>query len=324
MIAERTVDLGTMTLAFTSSRPPPTSADTPRAALRIQTVRRQFDRRAAQFARSDFLPREIGRRLVDHLDHIRIAPRRILEVGCGGGALQAPLARRYPGALWIGVDLSLPMLTLTRGGDPVTRLLARWRGRAGARVCADAAALPFADGAFDLVFSNLMLHWHPAPQTLFSEWKRVLAHDGLVLFSCFGVDTLKELRAACAEALPQARPMSFLDMHDFGDTLVAAGFAAPVMDTETLRLTYATARQLLREVRQLGGNPRDDRPRGLPSGARARALLRALERQRDADGRIALTFEIVYGHAWKPGATAVGAGIIPLHRVRAGLPSARR
>jgi malonyl-CoA O-methyltransferase len=289
-----------MALVPGSSEPALARPDSPRVSVRVETVRRQFDRRASRFARGDFLPREVGRRLLERLDGVRLTPRRILDVGCGGGAMRAPLVTRFADASWIGVDLSLPMLTAAREADFVARVLARWRGRAGARVCADAAALPFADGAFDLVLSNLMLHWHPAPHAVLREWNRVLAVGGLLLFSCFGPDTLRELRAACAEALPAAAPMPFTDMHDYGDMLIAAGFAAPVMEMETLRLTYPSPSQLVREVRLLGGNPRDDRARGLPSGARARALLQALHRQRGADGRIALTFEIVYGHAWKP------------------------
>ncbi len=107
-----------------------------------------------------------------------------------------------------------------------------------------------------------MLHWHPEPHTVFPEWKRVLRVDGLLLFSCFGPDTLKELRLACRTALPSARPMPFIDMHDFGDMMVASGFANPVMDAEVLTLTYPSPRDLLREVRALGGNPRDDRVHG--------------------------------------------------------------
>ena len=121
-----------------------------------------------------------------------------------------------------------------------------------------------------------MLHWHPAPHAVFPEWKRLLRVDGLLLFSCFGPDTLKELRAAARAVLPHAVPMPFVDMHDFGDMLVGSGFATPVMDVETLTLTYGGARQLLDEVRALGSNVQLDRWPALTAGRRARALLRAL------------------------------------------------
>jgi malonyl-CoA O-methyltransferase len=274
--------------------------------------------------RHDFLLREIATRLSDRLDYIRLAPRRIVDVGCGTGQARELLLRRYPTAHWIGVDFSLPLLQLgDRRRGVLGALSDRVRGRRADRVCAEAAHLPFADARFDLLFSNLMLHWHPAPHGVFPEWRRVLSVGGLLLFSCFGPDTLKELRAACAEAIPRARPLPFVDMHDFGDMLVAAGFATPVMDVETIRLTYASAQELIAEARALGGNPRDDRMQAVASGRQARALLAALERQRDPTGRITLTFEVAYGHAWKPQPRTPTETVIPLDRLRAGLAARR-
>jgi malonyl-CoA O-methyltransferase len=292
--------------------------------MRWQTVRRQFDRRATRLGTHDFLLREVTGRLADRLDYIRLVPKRILDVGCGAGGSRALLSKRFPDSFWVGTDLSEPMLRSQASERRILNsLFARLRGRATDRVCAEAAGLPFADATFDLVFSNLMLHWHPAPHSVFPEWKRVLRVDGLLLFSCFGPDTLQELRAACAETLRVAYPMPFIDMHDFGDMMVAAGFATPVMDVETIHLTYASAAELLAEARALGGNPRDDRARGLVGGGRARALLQALERRRDKSGRITLTFEVAYGHAWKPAPRGSTETVISLDRLRTGLAGRR-
>jgi malonyl-CoA O-methyltransferase len=296
-----------------------------RAPMQWQTVRRQFDSRAARLTTHGFVLREVMGRLIDRLDYIHLAPSRVLDVGCGAGGSRALFSRRFPRARWVGVDFSMPML---RAADTTRWSLTSWferaRGHGSQRVCAEVAHLPFADATFDLVFSNLMLHWHPQPHSVFPEWKRVLAVDGLLLFSCFGPDTLQELRAACAESLGHSRPMPFIDMHDFGDMMVAAGFATPVMDVETIRLTYASARELLVEARALGGNPRDDRARGLVAGKRGRALLAALDRRRDASGRIPLTFEVAYGHAWKPAPKSATQSVISLDRLRAGLAEKRR
>ena len=199
----------------------------------------------------------------------------------------------------------------------------RLRGGSACRVAGDGGRLPVSDNSIDPVFSNLMLHWDPLPHAVFPEWKRVLKNDGLLMFSCFGPDTLKELRAAAAAALPNTRPMPFVDMHDFGDMMVASGFATPVMDAEAITLTYACPRELLREVRTLGGNPRDDRAQGLPSTSQAHALLSALEAQRGDDGRIRLTFEVAYGHAWKPQPKSAGATTISVESVRAQLVDRR-
>jgi malonyl-CoA O-methyltransferase len=315
----------------------------PRVNARIDTVRRQFDARAARFARHDALVREIGDRMLERLSFMRHATALLVDLGCGSGACRGALQRQFPQARWLGLDLSAAMLRAggqparwhhrlgawlgarldggwvggpgTRpGAGPGTGLAGRLDARPGAagtpaftraggdaslRACASAECLPLADASVDLVFSNLMLHWHPAPHAVIAEIARVLKTGGLVMFSSYGPDTGKELRAACAASLPAARPMPCIDMHDFGDMLVDSGFEAPVMEVETLQLTFGSARALLTEARALGGNPRDDRASALPSGRQARALLRALEAGADAQGRLALSFEVVIGHGWK-------------------------
>lgn len=277
----------------------------------MSTVRRQFDARAPRFARHDVLVREIEQRLVQRLDPIRFAPTSILDVGCGAGLSHELLTQRYAQARWAGVDFSLSMLR---------------RAAPGLRVGAAADALPLREGSVDLLFSNLMLHWHSDPLVVFGEWLRVIKAGGLLLFSCFGPDTLKELRTAFRQSWPQARPLPFIDMHDLGDMLVACGFELPVMDVEHLTLTYPDAQALLAEVRALGGNPRADRVQGLPGTQTAHRVLQALAAQRGADGRIALTFEVAYGHAWKPEATASSRdhNTVSLESLRASLPSQRR
>ena len=307
-----------MSLGPGTSELTPTLVDPPRMPARIDTVRRQFDRRAARFAQHDAIVCEVGRRLLERLELIRLEPKRIVDVGCGAAGSRDPLLNRYPSAQWLGIDLSPAMLAAAVRRPALARLLP-WRSARSHLVCAEASSLPLADGSADLLVSNLMLHWHPQPHTVFPEWLRVLRIDGLLLFSCFGPDTLKELRLAYRAAGIDARPMPFVDMHDFGDMMVAAGFASPVMDAETIRLTYPSPQALLREVAALGGNPRDDRGRGLVSGRRARALLEQLAAQRDAQGRIALNFEIAYGHAWRPPPRVRAPATVPLDHLRAQL-----
>jgi malonyl-CoA O-methyltransferase len=290
----------------------------PRVNARLATVRAQFDARARRFASHDAVIREVESRLIDRLKYIRLMPERVLDVGCGAGTGLTKLSAAYPSAQVAGIDLSEAMLRQRAAG--LRERLPRWLGGyTPPLLMGDAASLPIADAAVDLVFSNLMLHWHPEPHALFPEWKRVLRVDGLLLFSCFGPDTLKELRLACRTALPYARPMPFIDMHDFGDMMVASGFANPVMDAEVLTLTYPSSRELLREVRALGGNPRDDRGQALPSGRQARALLEALGAQSGEDGRIRLTFEVAYGHAWKPAMRSGAGASVSVDALRADL-----
>lgn len=311
-----------MALGPGSSDITPTLVNPPAMPATTETVRRQFDARAARLAGHDFLLGEIRSRLLERLGLMKLAPRRVLDVGCGAGASREAIAQRYAQADWLGVDLSTAMLVQGRP-QGLAATWSRWLGRAPQLVCAEASALPLASGSVDLLLSNLMLHWHPRPHTVFPEWSRVLASDGLLLFSVFGPDTGKELRAAWRAAGLAGTPMSFVDMHDFGDMMVAAGLATPVMDVETIRLTYASPQDLIAEVRALGGNPRKDRLAHLPSGRAARALHGELESMRDAQGRIALSFEVAYGHAWKPAPRAVnkpGEATVSLDRLRAGLP----
>jgi len=257
--------------------------------------------RAARFAAHDAIAREVASRLFERLSYMRQSATRVLDLGCGRGVCRVMLLRQFPGAQYLGIDLSEAMLAAA--GPPPSRRdrLKTWfAGKEGAmRVCASAERLPLADGSIDMVFSNLMLHWHPAPHEVIAEIGRVLRTGGLVLFSSYGPDTFQELRAACQNTLVAARPMPFVDMHDLGDMLLASGFSTPVMEADTLRLNFASARALLAEARALGGNPRADRARGLVAGPRARALLQALQAQADTQGQIALSFEIVIGHGWK-------------------------
>ncbi len=272
--------------------------DTPHFPLRSADLRRQFDARAGRIDGHDAIVREAEQRMVERLGMIRHPVARLLDLGCGTGAARRALARRFRGAHWVGVDVSEGMLRADHGrrGWHWPWLL---RGAKPSWVCAEAGQLPFADASFDLVFSNLMLHWHPAPHRVFPELARVLRTGGLLFFSSFGPDTLRELRAAALASLPRARPLDYVDMHDFGDMMMAAGFADPVMEVDRLQLRFAGSAGLLAEVRRLGGNPRADRAPGLPGGAQARALHAAIESRREPDGRIGLSFELAFGHGWK-------------------------
>jgi SAM-dependent methyltransferase len=152
---------------------------------------------------------------------------------------------------------------------------------------------------------------------VFAEFHRVLEPGGLVMFSTFGPDTLKELRAAYASADGRTHVHRFIDMHDLGDMLVNAGFADPVMDMEYVTLTYAAVRDLMRDLKAIGAR---NAARGRPAGLTGKALLAAVERHYESerrDGRLPATFEVVYGHAWKPQprVTAEGKPIIPVKSI---------
>ncbi|HEY8624265.1 MAG TPA: methyltransferase domain-containing protein, partial [Casimicrobiaceae bacterium] len=167
-------------------------------------------------------------------------------------------------------------------------------------ICGDIASLPIKPGSIDLVWSNLTLQWVGDPQKAFAECRRVLRVGGLLSFTTFGPDTLKELRAAFLAADRATHVGRFIDMHDLGDMLVHAGFADPVMDMETLTLTFDDAIGLMRDLKAIGAhNVTAGRPRGMMGRRRWQRMLGALEATR-RDGRLPASFEVIYGHAWKP------------------------
>lgn len=287
------------------------------APIDLGRVRQLFSapRRVAE---SDFLRREIASRLHEKLAVVKLSPERVLDAGCGAGADLALLHKTYPAAQVLGVDIAPAMVEAARapsgGTRPLNQLLSRLMpAKTGVDVlCADFGNLPLGPNSVDLLWSNLALHWHPQPDRVFAEWRRVLKVDGLLMFSNFGPDTFKELRTAFAAMDETPHALPFVDMHDFGDQLVEAGFTTPVMDMEQITVTYDTADALLADVRAFGGNPLATRRRSLVGRAAWQTMLAALEAQRRADGKLALTFEVIYGHAFRPApkTTAAGEAII--------------
>ena len=279
---------------------------------------RQLFSQPQRVAGAEFLRREIAARMRERLALVKIVPRRVLDAGCGAGADLALLQKDYPAAQIVGLDASAAMIEAAKSPASAMKslngMLARLLpGKVGVDLlCGDFGMLPFGPNSVDLVWSNLALHWHPQPDRVFAEWRRVLRVEGLLMFSNFGPDTFRELRAAFAELDESPHALPFVDMHDFGDQLVEAGFSTPVMDMEVITVTYDTVQALLADVRALGGNPLATRRRGLVGRAAWQRLLAALERQRRRDGKLGLTFEVIYGHAFRPAprVTAAGEAII--------------
>lgn len=269
-------------------------------------------------AAADFLRREVAERMHERLSLVKIAPQRVLDAGCGAGPDLGVLQKTYPAAQILGIDASPTMLAGAKSPAPAMRSLNQMLSRlmpakAGVDLlCGDFGTLPFGPNTIDLVWSNLALHWHPQPDRVFAEWRRVLRIDGLLMFSNFGPDTFKELRSAFTALDETPHTLPFVDMHDFGDQLVEAGFSTPVMDAERITVTYSTVEALLADVRAVGGNPLATRRRGLIGRAAWGRMVDALEAMRGPDGKIGLSFEVIYGHAFRPvpKTTAAGESIV--------------
>lgn len=261
-------------------------------------LRRSFERAAATYDRAAVLQREICARALERLDLVKLAPAVILDAGSGTGFAAQSLARRYPRATVIEFDIAPAMLQAARARLPRWQ---KWIGRRRAMfVCGDNEQLPLRAGTVGLLWSNLAFQWVNDLPRAFSECQRVLQPGGLLTFTTFGPDTLKELRQAFAGDGGRVHVNRFYDMHDIGDMLVHAGFADPVMDMEQVTLTYADVETLMRELKAIGAhNVAAGRNRGL-TGRRALDDLRRRYDGLRRDGRLPATFEVVYGHCWKP------------------------
>jgi malonyl-CoA O-methyltransferase len=304
------------------------TTETHPAALDRRVVRRAFERAADTYDAAAVLQREVGARMAERLGIIKLAPATILDAGCGTGEALGELSTRYPAAHIVALDLALNMtLAARRRSAPVVAnersLLARLLGPRAAVtapgpgiVCGDIERLPLRSGCAELVWSNLVLHWVDAPPLAFREFHRVLAVGGLLTFTTFGPDTLRELRTAFATIDAATHVNRFVDMHDLGDMLVEAGFADPVMDMDVLTLTYADAIALMRELKALGAhNMTAARPRSMMGRQRWHRMLDALDAFR-REVRLPATFEVIYGHAWKPASRIVPDGRAIVHFAR--------
>jgi malonyl-CoA O-methyltransferase len=269
-------------------------------------LRTEFSRAAARYDQAAVLARESGRRMAERLDIIKLSPRRLADIGCATGDGVRELQQRYPKAQALAIDYARPMLAELRSRNSLWQ---RLRGQSPLPVNADVNALPLAAGSLGLVWSNLMLQWLDDPLPAFKELHRVLEVDGLLMFATLGPDTLKELRVAAAKVGAGDTARRFIDMHDLGDMLVAAGFADPVMDMELVRFRYRHPRQFLADQRHLG--VRD----ALLGHAGWRDWRRLFAAALGEDGTLEISFELVFGHAWKavPRQVADGRSVIRFH-----------
>ncbi|NOY66994.1 MAG: malonyl-ACP O-methyltransferase BioC [Gammaproteobacteria bacterium] len=267
-------------------------------------VRRSFDKAASTYDDSAILQREVVSRILERLDFIKLEPGVILDVGAGTGYIAQGLSVRYKKAKIIELDLSLAMLQQRNKHSPwYKRFL-----KSSRLVCGDAENLPVADNSVDMLFSSLTIQWCNDLQHTLKEFMRVLKPGGLLMFSTFGPDTLKELRDSWAKVDQAAHVSPFLDMHDIGDMLLHARLAEPVMDVETFTLTYDNVTSLVNDLRAIGAtNASHERQKGLTAKSDYRAMLAAYESWRDADNKIPASYEVIYGHAWK-GQLAEDAG----------------
>ena len=258
------------------------------AGIDKHQARLAFSRAAPTYDEVALLQREIGQRMLARLHRIELQPEVVLDLGAGTGIAAAELGQIYKQARIIALDFAFPMLVLAqkRGGHSC--------------LCADLEQLPVADKTVDMIYSNAAIQWSNDLGRTFQEFLRVLKPQGLLMFTTFGPDTLKELRAAWSEADGYSHVSQFPDMHDVGDALLQASFADPVMDVDRITLTYQDVKGLMRDLKGLGAhNVTQSRQRGLTGKGRMKAMLSAYEGFRQA-GRLPASYEVIYGYARAP------------------------
>ena len=261
--------------------------------------------------------------MAERLLLFKTPPRRIIDWSSFLGASAPRLMATFPNAAMVAVE---PCESLAERSRVLLRApwwtARRWKVPSAEVVLAPATPPEPAQ----LVWANMVLHGVVDPPALMQRWQRMLSPGGFVMFSCLGPDTVQELAALYARLQWPAPSIAFVDMHDLGDMLVHAGFADPVMDQERLTVHWNSASALCADLRRLGGNVSPDRYPGLRTPRWQAVLHAALATLRDASGRYALTFEIVYGHAFKAelSVPAPAETRVPLAEMRRLMKSARK
>jgi len=267
-------------------------------------IRSSFDRAAFSYDHYAVLQREIESRLLERIEFQRYEPSMILDLGCGTGSASRALAIRFPRADVMAMDWAPAMLAQAGGAKDDADGSAAGSGQQThvglRRICADMHSLPLAARSTDLVFSSLALQWSYDIPAVFREFRRIMKADAMLIFTCFGPDTLHELKQAwrAVDDLPHVN--DYPDMHDIGDELLAAGFREPVMDTERLTMEYPDVMSLMRELKGLGAhNVASQRSQGLTGKARLAKMLQAYEPFRRGN-RYPASYEVIYGTAFAP------------------------
>jgi len=257
-------------------------------------IRSSFNRAANRYDHYAALQHEVESRLLERIEFQRLDPGVILDLGCGTGTASRSLADRFSQANIIALDWAYAMLERVRSGageGSIRRL---------SRVCADMHELPLASHCAELVFSNLTLQWACDIPAVFCEFRRIMKPGSMLVFTCYGPDTLQELKKAWRRVDDLPHVNDYPDMHDIGDELQRAGFSEPVMDAERLTLEYPDVLSIMREIKGMGAhNVAQGRFRGLTGKKRLQAVLQAYEEFRRGD-RYPASFEVIYGTAYAP------------------------
>ncbi len=255
----------------------------------LQNIRRAFDEIASHYDEHAALEQEVCNRLLERTSFNRVLPARILDLGCGTGFGTAKLKKLFRKAQVTGLDISMAMLTGLRRRSGLLKPLSG--------VCGNIGALPFATRSADMAVANLATYWCTDPKAMFSEFRRVLRPDGMLLISTFGPATLRELRESWSSVESEVTLPEFPDLVEIGNALVAAGFREPVMDMEIITLSYPDLGAMFAELEATGTSLLIE---GWDQGYGDASALKQAYSAFVTDARYPLSFEIIYGVAFGP------------------------
>jgi malonyl-CoA O-methyltransferase len=277
----------------------------------INEISKAFNTQAKAYEQAAKVQHEIGIRLLERLQYLKIDPEYILDLGCGPGTFSRELALLYPKARIVGLDLAPAMLEVARKKQS-------WR-RKWSLIAADMNHLPFATGTFDLVFANQVIHWGAPLAQVMGELNRVMRVNGCFMFTTLGPDTFTELKRCWSGVSSHAHVNEFTDMHDIGDLLLSEYFVDPVMDMEWLSVHYESVTHLVRALKAQGvKNINPARNQGLTGRVSWREFENNYQTMRTEGGKYPLSYEVVYGHAWKGERQKTNKGmetLIPVSRI---------
>lgn len=271
------------------------TATTTKSNSFYNNIKCAFNKAAHQYDKNAVLQNEVGQRLIDRLDFFTLKPATILDLGMGTGFTTNKLANKYKNSHIIGLDLAEDMLNVAQRNNLKNQ-------QNTTLINGDINKLPFTDNSIDLIFSNFTMQWCENITNLFEECYRVLKVDGLLFFSIPGPETLYELRTAFNKADPEYQHVNnFIDMHDLGDILVQTKFGHPVMDNEYFTLTYSKVSNVLKDIKSIGASTilSNNYRKALFTKTKLKLLEQGYNNFIQEDGKLPLTYEVIYGHAFK-------------------------